>query len=455
MTVLHTLIATLEARGARANLVGGCVRDELLGLVPNDFDIEVFNLGLADVLATLLTFGKVGINGASYQVIELRTPEGESFHISLPRRDRKVALGHGGIEATTDAGMDEKEAAARRDYTMNAISRASDGYVHDPYDGRQDLRQRILRHVSPAFAEDPLRVLRGMQFAARFGLTAAPETVALCRSLRGEYHTLSASRIWGEWEKWSRSAVPSRGLAFLYRTGWLAFYPELAALVGVPQDARFHPEGSAFRHTAHVCDQAAAIARREGLDNEAYSTLVFAALCHDMGKAVTTEIHPDGHVTSRGHAEAGVALAESFMRRIGAPCRRDNPSGMVKAVMALTQEHMILNGGEPTKTTARRLLARLDADPQLLFHLIEADCSGRPPRPVGMPARGERLRQLVNEIGATVPPLLRGRDLLGCGWTGGPHMGRVLRIVYERQLDGHITNLAEALEAAHALAAAA
>lgn len=173
MTVLHTLIATLEARGARANLVGGCIRDELLGLVPNDFDIEVFDLSLADVLATLLTFGKVGINGASYQVIELRTPEGESFHISLPRRDRKVALGHGGIEATTDAGMDEKEAAARRDYTMNAISRASDGYVHDPYDGRQDLRQRILRHVSPAFAEDPLRVLRGMQFAARFGLTAA------------------------------------------------------------------------------------------------------------------------------------------------------------------------------------------------------------------------------------------------------------------------------------------
>ena len=150
-----------------------------------------------------------------------------------------------------EPGLGDAEAAARRDFTLNAI--AYDPFadaIIDPHGGREDLARGLLRHTSPAFTEDPLRVLRGFQLAARFDLSLAPETAAVCRAIAPAYAELPVERIWGEWEKWAaKSLRPSRGLAVLEETGWLAHFPEIAALRGTPQDPQWHPEGDVFDHT--------------------------------------------------------------------------------------------------------------------------------------------------------------------------------------------------------------
>ena len=439
--VLDGIIKAIETEGGRCFKVGGCVRDGLLGIEPKDIDVEVFSIGIDALIDILSTFGKVDMVGASFGVLKLRIGI-EDFDFSLPRRDSKTAEGHKGFTVTTDAGMSLAEAAARRDFTINAISMASDGSIQDPYGGAADLAARILRHVSLAFAEDPLRVLRGIQFASRYNLTAAASTVAMCRSLIDKYPTLAVERVWGEWEKWATKGVmPSRGLAFLQRTGWIAHYPELAAMVGLPQEYDWHPEGSVWQHTKHVCDAAARIAKRDGLDAEDRLVFMFGALCHDMGKVTTTAII-NGRITSHGHDVAGVAPTESFMRSIGAPER------IVVKVAELTRYHMIHVNGEPTARTARRLVAKIKVAPAQLFRLIEADHSGRPPLPRGLPVHAQTLQALVAEIGDTVPPMLTGQHLIDHGWQTGPFIGVVLRSVYERQLNGEIINYEGALAAA-------
>lgn len=246
--IIERILDAIEASGGTAHYVGGAVRDAFFGFKPKDIDIEVFGIE-ADCLATLLRpFGRVDAVGASFGVLKFtgRDEGGERVDadFSLPRSESKAGRGHRGFMVTPDAAMSARDAAARRDFTINALYATRDGHVVDHFGGADDLRARVLRHTSPAFADDPLRVLRGMQFAARFDMTMADETVALCRSLRGEYDTLSKERIWGEWEKWARKGVvPSRGLNVLYRTGWIRLYPEIAAMIGVPQEPDWHPEG--------------------------------------------------------------------------------------------------------------------------------------------------------------------------------------------------------------------
>src|SRR5690606_20159385 len=155
----------------------------------------------------------------------------------------------------------------RRDFTINAMALTPEGELLDFYGGQQDLRDRVLRHPTLAFAEDPLRVLRGMQFAARFNMRLAPATAALCRTMLPEASTLAMERGWGEWRKWaSRGRHLAAGLRVLEESGWLSLSPELVALVVCPQDPEWHPEVSVWLHTQFVCDMAAALAERDGLE---------------------------------------------------------------------------------------------------------------------------------------------------------------------------------------------
>lgn len=433
--------AAVREAGGRALLVGGCVRDAALGLSPQDLDFEVYGLAPSRLMEVLRRHFTVDLVGQAFGVLKI---QGAPVDLSIPRRESMGGPGIEGFETRSDPFMTLEEAAARRDFTINAM--AYDPLLHrllDPYGGLQDLDKRVLRHTSAKFAEDPLRVLRGMQFVSRFALTPAPETLALARQLLGAYPALAAERIWGEWKKWSaQSACPARGLAFLRDCGWIEAYPELARLIGCPQDPRWHPEGDVWTHTLLATDEAAGIALRDGLHPDDRATLVLAALCHDLGKPETTEV--DGQrVRSPRHAVA----TETFRRFLG---RITAPPAVVDRVVGLCLHHLTHLDFTGSARHVRRLawsLAQAGESVEMLARVVEADCSGRPPHPKGLPEPMAQILGLARQLEAAhaAPrPLLLGRHLLMLGVAPGPRMGDLLRAAYEAQLDGDITNLDEA-----------
>src|SRR4051812_31047144 len=226
-------------RIGRPRLVGGGVRDWLLGIEPKDFDVEVGGADFESLHRALTPFGSTDVVGRSFGVIKVRSrTTGAEYDFSLPRRESKTGSGHRGFAVEPDPTLSDAEAAARRDFTLNAIALDPfSGELIDPHGGQRDLQARVLRHTSAAFVEDPLRVLRAFQLAGRFDFTLAPETIALCRSITATFAELPVERVWGEWEKWAnKSTKPSRGLAVLEETDWLKHFPEVAALRGTPQE---------------------------------------------------------------------------------------------------------------------------------------------------------------------------------------------------------------------------
>ena len=433
----------LQAAGARhCVIVGGYVRDHLMGLTSKDLDLEVFGLDMEAIIRALRPRFRVDAVGKSFGVLKV----GPHIDVSIPRRERKAGRGHRGFAVEPDPDLDFRTAAARRDFTINAISMDFDGRIIDPYDGRADLEAGILRATTPAFAEDPLRVMRGMQFAARLGFTMEPETVALCRSLYGEFDTLSRERLWEEWRKWTLGTHPRRGLNVLVETGWIGHFPELAAMMDCSQDPAWHPEGDVFTHTGHVCDAAVGVAGARGFDEAQRTVLMLAALLHDIGKPVTTERNGEGRIVSPGHAEEGVPLARAFLNGIKAPGR------IVQTVLPLVAEHMthmsISDGTRPSRRAVRRLADRLSpATIRLWAALVEADASGRPPLDPAAPATPwEAVAEELAMLESRPRPLLQGRHLLDMGMTPGPEMGRLLKAAFEAQLDGAFEDVDGALE---------
>ena len=307
---------TIQANGGESFLVGGCVRDYILGIPSKDVDCEVFGLNIEKLVSVLESFGKVDLVGKSFGVVKLTTRT-EDYDFSLPRKDNKVGVGHKDFEVEVDHTMTPREAAERRDFTINAMSMDIDGNLIDPFGGEADLKIGQLEPTSVYFKEDALRVLRGMQFAGRFDLEASIDAEIYAREMKSDYKYLSLHRIRTEWEKWAlKSVKPSMGLQFLMDTDWIEFYPELNDLVELHQSPVHHPEGDVFTHTGMVCDAAADIATRENLNDEDRLVLVLSALCHDLGKATTTIVE-DGRIKSPGHAKAGEKLTESLLTSMG------------------------------------------------------------------------------------------------------------------------------------------
>lgn len=440
------VMQAIKSAGGMPYIVGGYVRDAIMGHKPKDMDIEVFNISAQALVNVLIDFGKVDQVGASFGVIKLTTADGGDYDFSLPRRDNKTGQGNRGFIVDIDPTMNISEAAARRDFTMNAISMTIDGEIVDPHNGKADISAGILRHTSVSFAEDPLRVLRGMQFSGRYNLSGHKATVKLCRQLRGEYCALPKERIWAEWYKWAaKSLRPSAGLEFLYRTGWVNFYPEIKALIGLKQEPDWHPEGSVYIHSKHVCDAATDIAVRDGLSETDRAMFVFGALCHDFGKATTTKVI-SGKITSHGHDEAGVEPTISFMKSIGAP------EIFVKGVAEYTRFHMRHVHGEPSERVARRLIAALQViGYRDVLRIMEADHAGRPPLPKQVPESVIRLGDFMEKVSDQIKPLLMGRHLIEMGVKPGPAIGVICRAVYEMQLNGDVRDLDQALIVARSM----
>lgn len=443
------LARVVHEAGGRALLVGGCVRDELLGNAVKDWDLEVYQVAPALLRQLLDRFGSVNAVGEAFTVYKL----GTDLDISIPRRERKSGRGHRAFVIQGDPSMSVVEATRRRDFTVNAILKDPlTNEIIDPFNGRRDIEGRLLRAVSTeTFAEDSLRVLRAAQFASRFQYSIDPETVALCRTI--DVTDLPAERIWGEMEKLLlRSPRPSLGLAWLRDLGVVSqLFPEIAALVDVPQDPVWHPEGDVFIHTQLVMDRA-----RELIDDLPYPkqiTVMLAAVAHDFGKPGTTEFIDD-HWRSRGHEEAGVEPTSSFLDRLNV--HTIDGYDVRRQVISLVKEH--LKPGEFYKKRdeigegAFRRLARR-CEPDLLYRVARADSLGRNgewvPREKWYGAEAqewfiERARQLEVE---QKPPdaILLGRHLLELGISPGPRMGEITRAVYEMQLDGRVRNLEDAI----------
>jgi hypothetical protein len=663
--ILHAIVAG----GGRPQIVGGAVRDLLRGEAIKDVDIEVYGLAI-DRLAELLgQFGRVDAVGRSFGVLKLRLPDGQELDVAVPRRESKIGAGHRGFLAAPDPTMTPREAAARRDFTWNALALTHTGELLDFFGGVADLEAGIIRHTTAAFAEDPLRVLRAMQLAARLDMRLAPETAELSLALLPEAATLAIERIWGEWQKWALKSInPAAGLRVLVETGWIALYPELGQLIGYPQDPLWHPEGwsivelagntgstraaqpidinapspshtfrefvthtsavsamipglrgassaqttmdamndglamadpirsdsfsspsslipatftnpeglvwrfgtpaisadevvrvmfqiplryvksimltavddfeivwrvvhpiaiyvmnmlfsfqrtaklqfhdnamdssspiltrpgsvhipiivvdtrsaaidgnvlfnfdlavvrdgdmahafdyatrlrvfqvefgDVWAHTLHVCNAAARIAQRDRLADTERIVLLFAALCHDLGKPATSEIGADGHIRSPGHARASITPTKALLGRLGCP------RAIVEQVTALVDEHMVHHGMDVTPRAVRRLAVRLA--PATLTgwaRLLEADASGRPPLPPSAP--GAPFLALAEQLGAAhgrPAPILQGRHLLEIGMAPGPKLGALLRRAYQAQIDGAFATVDEALE---------
>ncbi|MEY2410485.1 MAG: hypothetical protein QOF48_3155 [Verrucomicrobiota bacterium] len=427
----------------QAYLVGGCVRDRLLGASNKDFDIEAFGVGYEELAGELSRWGRTDLVGRSFGVVKLTTRAGHSFDFSIPRRDSKVAPGHKGFEVAFDPALTLREAAARRDFTINSLMfDPRRGEVLDFFGGQNDLENRILRHTGEAFVEDPLRVLRGMQFAGRLNLRAAPETVALCRQIKNSYVEIAIERVREEWFKWAeKSVMPSAGLLFLEQTEWIGHFPEVAALRGVRQDPEWHPEGDVFTHTCHCLDALVTLPAWRETDSAARIVYSLAVLAHDFGKPATThEALKDGRlrIMSPGHEEGGGPLAERFLERINAPM------AVRERVVPLVTNHLA-HLQTITDRAVRRLARRLSPENiDGLIVVITADQFGRPPRPreVSENVRELAARARALEVQAAAPrPIVMGRHFIALGFAPGPAYGEILDAAYEAQLEGHFNDL--------------
>jgi tRNA nucleotidyltransferase (CCA-adding enzyme) len=432
------------AAGGRAIAVGGCVRDGLLGHPVKDVDVEVYGLTLLRLEQVLADAGcTVHAVGRSFGVLKVDVAaagEREVIDVALPRIESKVGRGHRGFVVESDPFLPFEVAAARRDFTVNAMGvDLQTGALLDPWGGVTDLEAGVLRHVSPAFDEDPLRVLRGAQFCARFGLEPAAETVDRCRALQGELPTLAVERVGEELKKLLVKGVwPSLGLQMLRATGALeVLFPELAALIGCPQEPEWHPEGDVWVHTLLVTDEAARLAREDGCDAPDTLRTVLAALCHDLGKPPTTTVE-GGRIRSRDHESQGEGPTRAFCARLGIT------GDDVEVVVALVKDHlkpfMLWRERDTLGDAAIRRLA-LRVPLPLLVRVASADFFGRTTPealrrddPAGLWLL-EKARALA-VADAAPKPILLGRDLQALGLAPGKQYGVILKEAFEAQLEG-------------------
>jgi len=447
LALITAIAQTVGAINGRVMFVGGYARDSVLRhrgkqIISKDIDVEVYGVPMGKLQTILATYGEINVVGASFGVIKLNN---SNIDISIPRTDSKVGVGHKGFIVDTNPNMPVGEAARRRDFTINTIAiDVLTGEVIDEHGGLADIEAGLLRATDrQLFGDDPLRVLRAMQLAARFNLQLTSQTIELCKQI--DLGDLPPERIGEEWKKLLLLAQqPSIGLEVAKATGILAkLHPELDILGSIVQDQRWHPEGSVWEHTKLAVDIASIIIRRDELNDKQSLELMLAVLCHDLGKTTTT-VMQDGSITSYGHEDAGCQPASDFLLQLSLP------QYFQKVIPLLVANHMfpILNQ-KPSDAALRRLAQRLyPSNIQQLLRIAEADILGRTTEVkqtdhLGLIAeQADRLNVALNRT----TPLILGRDLIELGVPPGPVMGKLLDELFESQLAGSFTDHATGIE---------
>lgn len=416
--------------GGKVYFVGGYVRDKVLNKENKDIDVEVYGLTLEDLKGVLTKFGGVEEIGASFGVLMVK---GYEVDFTLPRTESSTGSKHTDFEIKVDGKLSVKEATKRRDFTMNALLQdVLTGEYVDLYGGVSDIKSKTIRYVDEhTFKEDELRVFRACQFASRFNFSIDKGVIEVAKQFG--YQSLSKERIFEEFNKaLLKSDKPSIAFNYLYEMGVVEkLFPELYKLKGCEQSKEHHPEGDVWNHTMLVLDECARLR-----NNSTYPLgLMYAGLCHDLGKPDTKVLRDNGKITFHNHEEVGVEVAGKFLSRL------TNDKKLVNYVKNLTEHHMkghrIL---EVKDTTLRKLFTKVDMGELLL--ITEADELGR-----GVEVRedfGIKLKEYENRIknlsmGAfgKVEPIFKGRDLIKMGYEPGIELGNILKEVYQWQLGGY------------------
>lgn len=425
-TVSERIACTVDRYGGRTFYVGGFVRDKLLGTENKDVDIEVHGIE-PELLHEIL--GEVGdplTYGSSFGIYSIR---GENIDIAIPRRERATGKGHRDFEVEVDPFAGTYEAARRRDFTINALMEdVMTGEVEDHFGGLKDLKNGIIRHIDDdSFIEDPLRVLRAAQFAARLNFSVAEETIDLCRSI--DVSTLSRERVEEELRKALLKAdKPSLFFEELREMDQLSvWFPELEDLIGVEQDPIFHPEGDVWKHTMEVLDRAAQY-RAKASNPFAFMLL---ALTHDFGKSVTTKTIK-GRIHAYEHEIEGVPIAGIFLKRI------TGEKAVTSYVLNMIPLHMkpnIASHSKPKYRSTNKMFDEAAAPEDLIyFALSDKPVAAGNEEFAGDPGfLWERLSVYKETM---AKPYVMGRDLIEAGQVPGDCFTELLEYSHKLRLAG-------------------
>lgn len=416
VSVAREIARIVDSMGGKTYYVGGYVRDKLLGIESKDIDIEVFGISpsrLKDVCSKIGTVDEVGM---SFGILKIH---GFDLDISIPRKERQTGSGHKGFDIDLDPFSTERQAAERRDFTMNAIMlNVVTGEFVDPFCGRYDLRHEIIRAVNEkTFIEDPLRVFRAAQFAARFEFQIEQNTLDLCKTI--DVSSLARERVFEETNKaLMKSQYPSLYFENLREMNQLdVFFPEVKSLIGVSQNPAYHPEGDVWNHTMDVLNRAAF------KKASAWTPLgfMYAALLHDIGKPLTTE-NDNGIIRSIGHEIKGADLAKTALLHL------TNKNNLIKYIANMVENHMgphQIQQSSSLKTTNRFLDKCIAPYDQIL--LGECDTPKRRVDEYNLYETGWWAGRLHEYEKIIAEPEVTGDDLIALGYEPGPMFSKLLK----------------------------
>jgi len=437
--ILEDILKDLQEIGATPIIVGGSVRDFFLNIPVKDYDIEIFGIdSLETIQKSLEKFASVKLVGKSFGVLTLRVNEYD-FDFALPRIEKKIGNTHQDFEIITNANLSFKEAAIRRDFTINAI-----GYDFctkdflDPFNGINDLKNRVLKYIDDkTFIEDSLRVYRAIQFSARFDFSLDEKTFELCKKIvqNNELHFLPKERIYEEFKKlFLKSSKPSIGFELLKDLGVLKYFPELKALISCVQDPIYHPEGDVWIHTMMCLDELSRILKEENIVDEYRKLYLFyAILCHDFGKPFCTK-EINGKITSHKHESLGIEPTISFLSKL------TNEKKFIEIVSSLVKNHLIpfqLYLAESSLKAIKRLSLKVNIEDLCLVCL--ADCLGRTiPDKEKCPKATFWVLNKAKELDIHNEPIkaiVQGRDLIELGFKPSDKFKEILEFAFDLQID--------------------
>mgnify|MGYP001226452478 CR=1 FL=1 len=440
--ILEEIILSLQKIGATPILVGGCVRDTILQIPCKDYDIEIFGINSLELIEnSLQKFGSVKLVGKSFGVLTLKIDDFD-FDFALARTEEKTGFGHGDFKISTNANLSYKQAAIRRDFTINSIGYDfSKEEFLDPFNGLEDLKNKKIRHINDdTFIEDPLRVYRGIQFASRFGFSLDEKTKELCKQmvLNDDLSHLAKERVYEEFKKlFLKSKKPSIGFELLKQLDVLNYFPELKALINCEQEYEYHPEGDVWVHTLMTLDEMAKIIKEENIQDEyRILYLYYSILCHDLGKPLCTEII-NGKITSYKHESLGVEPTISFLSKL------TNENKFIEKVIPLVKNHLApfqLFKDSSSLKAVKRLSLKCNIEDLCLVCL--ADCKGRNISNKEICDKAvlwllEKARELnISEDG--LKAFVQGRDLITLGMKPSREFKEILAFAMDLQIDENL-----------------
>lgn len=440
--ILEDILINLQELGATPILVGGCVRDYFLNIPVKDYDVEIFGIDCFEIIEkSLKKYGSVKLVGKSFGVLTLRVDEYD-FDFALPRIEKKTGNTHQDFEVITNANLSFKEAAIRRDFTINAIGYDfSKKEFLDPFNGINDLRNKTIKHIDDdTFIEDSLRVYRAVGFASRFDFKIEEKTKVLCKQivLNDELKYLPKERIYEELKKlFLKSSKPSIGFELIRELGILKYFPELEVLINCIQEPEYHPEGDVWIHTMMCLDEMARILKEENIKDEYKKLYLFyGILCHDFGKPFCTK-EVNGKITSFKHENLGIEPTISFLSKL------TNEKKFIEIVCSLVKNHLApfqLYLAESSLKAIKRLSLKVNIEDLCLVCL--ADCLGRDisdkdkcPKATSWLLNSAKELNIQNKA---IAPLVQGRDLIALGYKPSKKFKDILDFAFDLQLDEHL-----------------